>query len=219
MFYLDFLLIVGSNPLYILTFFTPSHSFRLFDSLIGLFLQVAVLFTAFALLIMTGLTHRDVTFSWIAIRFIPFGVIYIIFAAGLLSYHALVDADPLGQTAAVSSIFAVARGGALTVYFFVYLIAAATVFQPEVAHEGRAVIPLGLVLFVTICIIDFASARGKYAELRFANQIYSLLAVGTYILFFNFVNWPVNRAGALRREAKESAGDRLELDDTGSGNE
>jgi hypothetical protein len=213
MFFLDSLLVLGSNPLYILTFFSSSNGLRLFDSLLGLFLLVAALFTAFALMIMTGLSHKDVSISWILVRFIPFAVVGLIFAAGLMSYHSLIKADPLAETLHVSKLFALAREIALVLYLIAYVIAAILTAPREIANERSAVIPLGIVFFVAISIIDGASARGQYAELKFANQIYSLLSIGTYILFFNFFNWPVNRANALRKAPKDSVGETFEFEE------
>jgi hypothetical protein len=162
-----------------------SHRLRLFDSLISLFLLVAALFAVFALLIMTGLTHRDMTFSWLVVRFIPFGIVYLIFAAGLLSYHALVDADPLAETERVSSLFALARGIALAVYFVADVIAGVTVFQPSFAWERREVVPLGLTLFVVIFVLDIASAKSKYAELKFRGEC----GIKSILKRLEFIEW------------------------------
>jgi hypothetical protein len=212
MFGLDALLVVASNPLYVLTFFTRSHALPLLDSLLGLFLRVAAQFTALALLMMNGLTHGDVTFAWVAVRFVPFALVFVVFGSALVAYHALVDADPLAPTSAVSGIYALARYGAMAIYALAYL-RAVRKFKQEVAGERRAVVPLGIVLFAVLLMWDVISSRSQYAELKFANQIFTLLAVGAYVVFFNFVNWPVNREGNFRREPKEGLTGTLDLSD------
>jgi hypothetical protein len=57
------------------------------------------------------------------------------------------------------------------------------------------------------------SARSAYVELKFANQIFTHVAVTTYILFFNFFNWPVDAADAARKAPNPGDGATLDLDD------
>ena len=213
MFFLDVCLIVASNPLYILTFFASDKTFRVVDSLLANFLAHCCLFTAFAILVMGNLIHRDVSFSWIVIRFIPFGLSFLVMASALIYYHSLLEADPLGQTTNVSFFFIVVKEIVYAIYFTGYVIASVDIFKAETVNEKTIMVSLGLGFFLSMCLSEAASTLVGYVELQFANQIFNLLVMGSYIMFFNYVNWPTDKSAAVQEDEQKTTGNDALIND------
>jgi hypothetical protein len=66
---------------------------------------------------------------------------------------------------------------------------------------------------LVVVIIDGWSSLSPYAELKFANQIYTHVAVAIFILFYNVVNWPVDAVDAARKAPKANEAGVLDLND------
>lgn len=207
MFILDLFLIIASNPLYVLTFFASDKTFRVIDSLLGNFLAHCCLFTAFAVLIMGNMIHRDVSLTWIITRFIPFGISFLIVACGMIYYQSILARDPLGQTTNVSFFFIVVKEIVYGIYFVAYVIASVDIFKADTVNEKKAMVSLGIGFFLTMCFTEYASTFVGYVELQFANQIFELLAMGAYVMFFGYVNWPIDKSAAVQADVEQDVGD------------
>ena len=201
MFILDILLIIGSDPLYILTYFSDTYAIKLYDSLVGLLLLVFVAFTAFVVFLMSGLKHRDVSFKWIFVRFIPFLIAFIFFVASSGYAIMQVDDDPLSQIDSISTGLDTTRMIIIGIYF-ICLIYGLCVFQREVPNDKIFVI-MSMVFFILIFSSELMNTIQPFLGSDFAIQIFTLAACTNHIIFFNFFNWPIDSSIILHNEMSD----------------
>ena len=151
---------------------------------------------------MTGLKHRDVTFKWIVVRFIPFLIAFFVFASSSGYAVICVDKDPISRINVVTKVLDLLR----VMFYMVYAIAigrGAFVFQSDVPGEKLAMVLMTSIFFVLILISELFNAFEPFLGSDFAIQIFSLFSCAVYILFFNFLNWPVDSSVAMRKEVND----------------
>lgn len=199
MFVLDILLVVGSDPFYILTYFSDSYIIKLYDCIVSIFLLISVAFTAFAVLLMTGLIHRDITFIWILIRFIPFLIAFLVFASSSGYAVLRVDKDPISKLNIVTKILDIIRMSLIGVYA-ICLIYGGIVFHSDVPDEKPAFIVMSILFFCVTLTSELMNTLEPFLGSDFAIQIFSLFSSAVYILFFNFLNWPIDSSMINRKE-------------------
>ncbi|OHS99447.1 hypothetical protein TRFO_08376 [Tritrichomonas foetus] len=206
MFILDIFLIIGSDPLYVLTYFSSSYIIKLYDCVVSFLLLVSVGFTAFSVLLMTGLKHRDITFRWILVRFIPFLFAFVIFAAGSGYAVILTDRDPMSKINNVTKALDTSRMVLIAIYALC-LGYGCYVFQSDVPNEKSAFVIMAILFFCVTVTSELMNALEPFLGSDFAIQLFSLFSCAVYILFFNFLNWPVDSSIVMRNEVDEDDGD------------
>lgn len=199
MFILDILLIIGSDPFYILTYFSDSYAIKLYDCAVSIFLLISVAFTAFSVLMMTGLKHHDISFKWILVRFIPFFIAFLIFASSSGYAVMCVDKDPISKFNKVTKILDISRMVLIGAYA-ICLIYGGVVFQSDVPNEKPAFIVMSGLFFCVTLTSELMNTLEPFLGSDFAIQIFSLFSSAVYILFYNFLNWPIDSSTINRNE-------------------
>lgn len=198
MFYLDILLIISSNPLYLLAFFTASPFFRLFDSLVNLFLAINTAYVALSMLMMRFSTYRDAPKLLLRLTYIAFLVGFALFATKATYDVMTVSADPLaGWDGFLTAVGRVSRGLAIAelavggVYLLALLVAA-VLYKTDIPNEKPALALMGLTLVISVMsAVAYGALEPLAGVVGTAAETATLLAVAAYVLFFNFINWPV----------------------------
>lgn len=198
-FYMDIAMIIGSNPLYILTYFTESPFIKFFDVAVGLFMMIFVAFTAFVVLLMKEQKHHDVSSVWLLCRFFPFFVAYLVFTFSSGYAVMSVDENPLSKINKITKALDTTKMVLVGIYILSFLYAAFT-YKSDIPNEKQALVVMGFVMICTTISSELMNALEPFLGSDFAIQIFSFLSVSTYTLFFNFINWPVDSADILRDE-------------------
>jgi hypothetical protein len=206
---LDIVTIIVSNPLYILSYFSESHFLRLLDAMGTLGLGYFTLFTAFAMLLIAGVLNEEVGIGRFLMIGCPFFLFVIVAAGGLIYHHVIVEHDILGGKTVVSLFFTVMKVLGLSLFCFAYLTATKFV-RDDMTQEGRTHIILGALFFVSYCGVELQSALSGFVQAKFLYQIYSFLASGIFVMFFNWLNWPM--PGTRREDNEQDKGESLAED-------
>ena len=204
MFILDILLIFGADPLFLLSFFTDSPFFSLFDNFFSAFLLTNTFFVALVVLLMRDIVHKDVSKIWLLIHYIPFLAVFLLLYITSSVSIMEVNEDPLQK------ITPFIKGLTITkmVIVGIYVVALAYgifTYKTDVPNEKPAYSIMAIILLLTVLVAELYSLTDPYLNTDKSLQTFSFLAVATYILFFNFINWPTDASNAGDMEASKES--------------
>jgi hypothetical protein len=186
---LDIFLLIASNPLNILSFFTESPFFPLFNSVVSSFLMANTFYVALVVLLMRGLAYKDASKVWLySIYFVFFAAFCLITSQSIVTVME-VYYNPLSKKTNTIKGLGYAKMAIVGIYLLALFYAIFT-YKTDIANEKPAYSIMSLILFMTVLTSELYSIEDPYAGTDSAMDTFSLLAVGTYVLFFNFINWP-----------------------------
>ena len=204
MFLLDILLIFGADPFYLLSFFTDSPFFSLFDNFFSSFLLTNTFFVSLIVLLMKDIVHRDVSKIWLLIHYIPFLVMFLLLYITSAVSIMEVNDDPLMKVTPVIKGLTITKMVVVGIYTAVLVYGIFT-YKTDVPNEKPSYSIMSIILLLTVLVAELYTLTDPYLNTDKSMQTFSFLAVATYILFFNFINWPTDSSnGGDPEAAKES---------------
>lgn len=186
-FYLILLVIICSDPLYILTYFAESYTFKIVDTFLSLSMLFFALFCAYFSLMTNELKHTDVHKSWIMIHVLPYLIGFGIFTISSLYANFVTINDPFAFNIKVIYSFAGAEIFCLTFYLILIIIRGVS-FISEAPNEKYIAFPMSIIMMVIIFLVEFIALINKIPN----KNIYLLIPSNIYALFFIYLNWPVD---------------------------
>lgn len=186
-FYLILFIIICSDPLYILTYFAESYTFKIIDTVLSLSMLFVALFGAYFSLMTNELKHTDVHKSWIGIHVIPYLIGFGVFAASSLYANFVTINDPFAFNIKVIYSFSGAEIFCLIVYLVLIIIRGIS-FTSEAPNERFIAFQMSIIMMVVIFFVEFIALINKIPN----KNIYLLIPSIIYALFFIFLNWPVD---------------------------
>jgi len=203
MFVLDALVIVASDPCYVLVYFTESRGVRVFDALANLLLVVCVQFAGLVALLGAAVNRSP---AWLAIRFLPFLASYALFAGATVYATLLTDGDPTSQANGVT------MGLGYTKLFLLVVNLLALLYAVVTCTAEREAVTMAILSLVSALSACRAELKDVFEPMLVNESTTGILALATcsiYVVFFNFFNWPVTvddgpvRASAAEEDAAE----------------
>lgn len=202
MFILDILLVLASDPFYILSYFSASPLFKLIDSIMCMFLLVTAAYVALSSLLMSNVTHEDVSRFWLSIRYLPFFLAFCLFAFSSIYSISKVNKDPLHKTDDTLKFISYAKIGFALLYL-ASLVYASFTFHSDILYEKPVYSFLALILFGSVITSEFYNALDPYLGTDAAIQTFAFSSIATYVLFYNYFNWPSDSTIAPDQEVQD----------------
>ena len=199
MFFLDLVMLLASDPFYVVTYFDDFANVKVMDTLLNMFLVICVHFTALIVLRLKGLVHRDVGFWWLAVRFLPFLVAYFVFIAHSILEIVFLGRDPLSESTTATRALAATKITLILLYAVV-LFMSAVKYRTDLVQEYDAAILGAGFSFATLMFAELAKAFETLLAGGFAVEKFTFWSCSVYIILFNMFNWPVHPSLAMRDE-------------------
>jgi hypothetical protein len=153
-------------------------------------LIISTVYVSVVVLLIANLRNHDISIAWLFIRSIPFLFADIFFFSSFLYSSVSFYKDLLFLSPVVSHVF-------LCIKMVVYVSSIATlfagviIFKSEPPQETLLYLSFSLIFLISIVISEIYSALPS-SSLGVSRrvQIYSLIIVAVYNIFFNYANWP-----------------------------
>ena len=184
---MDFLVIICSNPLYILSYFTASNVFKIVDSVLSLFILFVVIFACFFSLMLDDLVHHEATFAWLSVRLIPFLIGFIIFVANSFYEVGVTLKDPHAISTKVLNGLNLMEVLILIFYLLLVIIRGYR-FKSEAPYEKLINLSMALIMITAAAFIELISIQNQTTN----KSVFQMLSAAIFSLFYIFINWPVN---------------------------
>ncbi|OHT05756.1 hypothetical protein TRFO_26426 [Tritrichomonas foetus] len=184
---IDLFIILCSDPLYILTYFSESNSFKIIDSILSLIIIFVVFFACLFSLMIDDLTHTEVSNAWLSLRIIPFLIGFLVFCFTSIFTVSVTLKDPHAMR---SSLMKMLNGLEMLVIciYIVFVILRGSKFASEAPNEKFVSFSMAILMLVFAQFIEVIATFNKVAN----KTIYMNFAATIFALFFIYLNWPVD---------------------------
>ncbi|OHS98084.1 hypothetical protein TRFO_35547 [Tritrichomonas foetus] len=190
--FLIMLLIISSNPLYVLAYFTESLVFSLFDVSVSIIFILAVAASFSIILDMSHTRKERITPFWIFIEILPFLVTAFLYLSNEYITHYLMykNEDSSGNSM-ILSILRYLRSIAAAVCFIIIMISMALSYSIN-KQETKIYIFMVLLTFIICFIFETYGSISHIVPSAHEIQIFTFASVATFLFFFAYMNWPIS---------------------------
>ena len=200
MFYMNIALIFGSDPFYILTYFTEANGIKIYDAIVA---QILVMITLFVSCVsMDEYTNQKT----LLLKFIPFILGIIFYSASSIYSICITSNDPIKAMNNVGIGLSCAKIGFIVFYISMF-ISSSIKFHPEIKKEKTVLVTMGALNLSMVILSEIFGLNNEYITGHYFIQFYSIVSSGLYIIFFNYLNWPVDKTMLNLEQADEEKGE------------
>ena len=164
------------------------------------FLLTNTFYVALVVLLMSDLSRKDPSKVWLCSIYVVFFVAFCLIMSKSVITVIEVNYDPLSKKTSAIKGLGYAKMAIVGVYLVALLYGSIT-YKTDIANEKPSYSIMAIILFITALISELFNIENPYAGTDSAMDTFSLLAVGTYVLFFNFINWPTDASDSGDPEA------------------
>lgn len=185
-YYILILVIIASNPFYVLSYFTESPYIPFMDS----FFAILLIFSAFSMtLIILDSSHEDpskITTKWLLRESSPFIVMSLFFLFNEYSIHFSDDND-----AVLLELFKFARVLGIS-FCYIVIVVSTFLFKTKTLLEKGIIISMIIITLVTAMMLECIESIEPLISSNHAIQIFTFASVSTYVFFLAFFYLPVD---------------------------
>jgi hypothetical protein len=193
------LVVIGSNPLYVLSYFTESSLLPTMDAVVSIIVIVSV---AVACVVFLDRSHADqIDLNWHLIRAAPFVVTGVLFVVTVIFR---------GITTSASRVLVYMKAAGATACFLRIVIALLT-YRPERQIRSVVMATMFSITFIVCLVSEVFCVVEPYIASSHEVHIFTFASVATYVFFLVRFYWPADPSQCPADELSSSENDqRLE---------